>query len=86
MKIFRRRQAKVLTFQKRDLLFTEGFPYSRYMAFNAACYHLAGRTSEARQLRYDDVFEGNSVREIITLRRRSTKKAIILSVYRHLYK
>lgn len=73
MKINRRGQAKVLTFQERDLLFTEGFPRSRDKTTNAACYYLACRISEAGQLRYGDVFEGNSVREFITLRRCTTK-------------
>ena len=73
MKIKGRGQAKVLTREEREALFTQGFQCSRDLAFNKACYYLACRIDESCQLRLNDVYQGDAVRNVIILRKQTTK-------------
>ena len=73
MKVQGRGQAKVFTLDERELLFTQGFLCSRDRALNALCYYTACRASEARQVRRNDIFDGDSVRKTILLRKGTTK-------------
>ena len=73
MKIKGRGQAKVFTREEREALFTQGFQCSRDLAFNKACYYLACRIKESCQLRLNDVYQGDAVRNVIILRKQTTK-------------
>jgi len=73
MKINGYGQAKVLTPEERDLLFTKGFLCARDRALFAFCYFTACRISEARQTRYPDVFCEVGVREKVVIRKGVTK-------------
>lgn len=73
MKIQGRGQAKILPLQERELLFTQGFTCSRDLAFNKALYYLACRINEGSQLRQHDVFQDDVVRDVIILRKQTTK-------------
>jgi integrase len=73
MKVQGRGQAKVFTPEEKELLFTKGFLCSRDRALNGLCYYTACRASEARQVRRDDLFDGDSVRKTILLRKSTTK-------------
>ncbi len=73
MKIQGRGQAKVIPLQERKLLFTQGFACSRDVVFQMACYYLCCRISETTQIRLHDVYEGNTVRDVIILPKRTTK-------------
>jgi integrase len=73
MKIQRRGQAKVITSTERELLFTQGFTCSRDLAFNKVLNYLCCRIAEGSQVRWHDVFQGDAVRDVIILRKQTTK-------------
>lgn len=73
MKIQGRGQAKILSLHERELLFTQGFTCSRDLVFNKVLYYLVCRIAEGSQLRVHDVFLGDAVRDVIILRKQTTK-------------
>jgi site-specific recombinase XerD len=73
MKVNGHGQAKILTPQERERLLTEGFLCQRDRTLNELCYYTACRISEARQIQYADVFEGDKVRDTILIRKCITK-------------
>lgn len=73
MKVNGHGQAKVLTPEERDLLFTKGFLCARDKALFAFCYFTACRISEARQTRYTDIFFDDCVNQKVVIRKGVTK-------------
>lgn len=73
MKVQGHGQAKVLTPQERELLLNQGFLCQRDRTLNELCYYTACRISEARQIRYENVFYGDKVRDTIVLKKCITK-------------
>lgn len=73
MKIKGRGQARILSLKERERFFSEGFLCARDRALNAICCYTACRISEARQLRYRDVFHAGKVRDLIVFGKDITK-------------
>ena len=73
MKIDGHGQAKILNFEERQLLLEKGFLSQRDRTLQAFCFYTACRISEARQMLYSDVFDGDTVRETIIIRKCITK-------------
>lgn len=74
MKINGRGQAKILSPEVLEHLWSKGFLCSRDRALYQLCYYLACRCGEARQLFYSDVFDSlGNVKEIIVISKEITK-------------
>lgn len=73
MKINGNGQAKILSPQERELLINKGFLCQRDRTLNEICYYTACRISEARQIRYSDVFANNKLQKTLLLRKCTTK-------------
>lgn len=73
MKIDRHGQAKILTFEERQLLLEQGFLCQRDRTLHEFCFYTACRISEARQMLYSDVFDGDKVRDTLIIRKCITK-------------
>jgi integrase/recombinase XerD len=73
MKIDGHGQAKILTFEERQLLLERGFLSQRDRTLNEFCFYTACRISEARQMLYSDVFDGDTIRDTLVIRKCITK-------------
>lgn len=74
MKRNRHGQAKILTQQEIQLLFTKGLPKLRYRTLYGICLYTACRIREACTLRTPDVYDSTGkVYENLTIRKSSTK-------------
>jgi integrase/recombinase XerD len=73
MKIDGHGQAKILNFEERQLLLEKGLLSQRDRTLQDFCFYTACRISEARQMLYSDVFDGDTVRETIIIRKCITK-------------
>lgn len=73
MKIDRHGQAKILTFEERQLLLEQGLLCQRDRTLQEFCFYTACRISEARQMRYSDVFDGDTIRDTLIIRKCITK-------------
>lgn len=66
-------QAKILAEEEVEALFAKGLKCQRDRTLFDICYCTACRAGEARQLKLSDVFDGEKIREKITIRKVTTK-------------